>query len=329
MNKSPCSFTLSTVFEMFVESKSNLLSTETKRVYAQSVNNLTSCIDDQPVCLLTRETMERWRTSLLSPRELYADHRYVKTKESRYAIPTVRKHMGHIATLLNWCVDHDDIDCLTISPMRKVPRPAEPDLPPKGTDRSTIDQLHTAIANGRYSSVPSKVRPLLAARNHAIVHTLRSTASRIGGIERLDIGDLILIDDSFEALFFEKGVHTPQQTWRFWDREATTALQKWLDLHPFRAQLRAPLFISLSGGSFGSRMKSSSIRNMLNRLKYRNGLRGRVNPHSFRHHQITRWDADHGTGIAQQLAGHRDIRMTSRYARHNRDRLRKMHRKND
>lgn len=326
-----CSFTLSKVWEMYVSAETVMLSDHTITVYQQSLHTLIQTVGDVEICQLTRNHMEQWRTSLMSERVLYENHPWRKPKRGRLSVHTVRKHMGHVSRIFNWAVDHDEIECVNRSPLAKVRRPAEPDAPPRGTDKNTINRVIDAIKSAKYANTPVKDRPLVIARNIAIVHTLRSTAARIAGVYRLSLDDLILMDGQYEALFLEKGRHGGQQVWRFWDGDATQALEAWLALHPVRTTQgeggSLPLFVSLRGDQFGKRLSIHGIRHVLKLARINGQIIRPTNPHSFRHHRVTQWDEELGTGAAMQLAGHKDMRSTLRYARHNRARLRKMSRR--
>ncbi|MEM3382131.1 MAG: tyrosine-type recombinase/integrase [Candidatus Bathyarchaeia archaeon] len=68
---------------------------------------------------------------------------------------------------------------------------------------------------------------------------------------------------------------------------ATPALRQWLEIHPRREDLNAPLWICPEGKHAGEPLSYDRARKLIQILAEMAGIKKRVNPYKFRHSTIT------------------------------------------
>jgi len=198
--------------------------------------------------------------------------------------------------LFNWCVQRG---LLRTSPAAQLRKPPLPDNPPKALTRADLVRMLNA----------SCCNP----RDHAIICVLADTGCRVGGLVGLRIGDLEL--ERGRAVVYEKGLGGQRKSRTVhMVRRSANALQSWLDVR------------DLPGRSvFG--LKAAGVYQMLERTAKRGGVRGRWNPHAFRH-GFARGLLNNGADLAtvSQLMGHSDVSITVRfYARWSDEELHRKH----
>lgn len=198
--------------------------------------------------------------------------------------------------LFNWCAQRG---LLRSSPAAQLRKPPLPDQPPKALTRADLIRMLNA----------SRCNP----RDHAIICFLADTGCRVGGLAGLRIGDLEL--DRGRAVVHEKGLGGQRKSRTVhMVRRTSNALRAWLDVR------------ELPGRSvFG--LKPSGVYQVLERTARRGGVRGRWNPHSFRH-GFARGLLDNGADLAtvSALMGHSDVSITVRfYARWSDEELHRKH----
>jgi len=71
-------------------------------------------------------------------------------------------------------------------------------------------------------------------------------------------------------------------------RNCTPALSRWIDVHPQRDNLKAPLWVGLGTKNQKRQMSYASLNAMLRKLRERAGIEKRLNPHVFRHRKATK-----------------------------------------
>lgn len=201
--------------------------------------------------------------------------------------------------LFNWCVQRGH---LTRSPAAQLKKPPLPDEPPKAIRRrDMLKMLDASQAN--------------SDRDYALLCLLIDTGARVDGLATLRLGDLDL--DRRRAVVHEKGLggHRRSRTIHM-KRRTVEAIRAWLRVR------------DLAGKTvFG--LGHSGIAQMLQRTAQRAAVRGRVNPHAFRH-AFARELLDAGADLAtvSQLMGHRSIEVTARfYARWSDAELHRKHEK--
>lgn len=182
--------------------------------------------------------------------------------------------------LFNWCVQRG---LLRASPAAQLRKPHLPDEPPKALTRADLIRMLNA----------SRSNP----RDYAIICFLADTGCRSGGLVGLRIGDLEL--ERGRAVVHEKGLGGQRKSRTVhMVRRTVDALRAWLEVR------------DLPGRSvFG--LKASGVYQVMERTAQRGGVRGRWNPHAFRH-GFARGMLDNGADLAtvSQLMGHSDVSIT-------------------
>jgi len=129
-------------------------------------------------------------------------------------------------------------------------------------------------------------------RDKALIHVLYESGGRLSEIRNLNVGDIVFeMEGDIEPRLIAKLV-IPQERTKgkqkgkyFPLADSTEALQTWLEKHP-NPESDQPLWVSLHS-HFGSRLHVATIRRMLKRLAKQCGIKKPVNPHNFRHSQVT------------------------------------------
>lgn len=155
----------------------------------------------------------------------------------------------------------------------------------------------------------------LSVRNRAILLMFRDTGCRLCGIAGLELPNLEM--EVRRALVYEKGRGGKSKArYVFFKLDTAAALGEWLDLRPVQLPLPGEdragldsLFVSERYPHRG--LSESAIASVFLRLKKQAGIKGRCNPHSFRHALAKRM-LTNGASLGQvsRILGHRDVRIT-------------------
>lgn len=128
------------------------------------------------------------------------------------------------------------------------------------------------------------------SQEKALIHVLYETGGRIGEIQSRKVGDV-----TFEEIegFLTVKLSIPQRATKGKGKgkylrliDSAKILRKWLGKHP-KPQANQPLWVTLQGRYAGNPMSTKTIRRMLKRVAKTVGITKPVNPHAFRHAQVT------------------------------------------
>ena len=130
------------------------------------------------------------------------------------------------------------------------------------------------------------IEKLLTAAEHprdkAFISMLYELGARIGEIGSLKIKDISRDKYSFIVdLDGKTGHRTPRIV------VSDPYLSSWLNMHPFRNNPNAPLWIMLGDRNKNDKMNYAAFRALVLRLKVRAKIKKRVYPHLFRHTRVT------------------------------------------
>lgn len=186
--------------------------------------------------------------------------------------------------LFNWMAQRGDLER---NPAAQLKKPPLPDEPPRAISRSAmLKMLAAAQAH--------------SPRDYAILCLLIDSGARVGGLAGLRLGDLEL--ERGRATVREKGLGGQRRSRTIHIKARTiAAIRAWLDTR------------SVDGRSvFG--LAAGGIYQMLERTSQRAHVRGRFNPHAFRH-AFARGMLENGADLAtvSALMGHRDVSVTVRF----------------
>jgi len=115
-------------------------------------------------------------------------------------------------------------------------------------------------------------------RDRALILVLYETGCRVGEILTLKVGDVQF--DTHGAIMIVKGKTGPRRVRIIFSAKA---LLEWLNHHPARLDLEAPLWTSFESANSTKPLEYYAFRKMLSVTAGRAGIGKRVNPHSFRH----------------------------------------------
>lgn len=177
--------------------------------------------------------------------------------KKRMTPSSVHGYQRAVRRLFSWMVEEGTIQC---NIARNVPLIRLPEQPPHAI---LEDDLHRLL-----NQLPRE-----SARDRAIVLFLADTGCRVGGLCSLTFASLDLPNRC--ALVVEKG----RKSRRVYFNDVTAAaLSLYLTARP-RSDYDA-VFIAERGGQ---PLGTDGVRLMLRRMAKRAGVKGRHNPHSFRH----------------------------------------------
>jgi len=129
---------------------------------------------------------------------------------------------------------------------------------------------------------PSEIKKLITKthnpRDKLLISLLFESACRVSEITDLDIKDVS--HDNIGAFIKVEG-KTGIRRLRLVD--SVPYLTSWVNNHPYNDQPSKPLFFSVDGRSYGHRLTTLGVTNVLRMAAKRAGINKRVNPHWFRH----------------------------------------------
>lgn len=201
---------------------------------------------------------------------------------------TVVSHTTAMHRLFNWASQEYDIN----NPMSRIKRKKWTPKEPKAINQIDFLKLFHATTDDS-----------TGARDRAILCVLADTGARLGGVASLTVDDIE--KGTMGAYVTEKG---NKKRWIYWTAYTQAILNTWLGQ---RMDVNPALWISMNTGE---QLTTSGIYQILKRLKARAGIKGRVNPHAFRHN-FARCYLEAGGDIATlaKLMGHSDINTTASY----------------
>jgi site-specific recombinase XerD len=188
------------------------------------------------------------------------------------------------------------------NPAQNLQLPPLPQESPKAISKDDASRLVKAAANE-------------SERDYAILLFLVETGARLGGVAGLRLSDLDI--DQLRAIVREKGRGGKKERVVFFGERTANALLDWLSVRPPSKSDRVFL------------LKEYGIYQVIERLALKEEIKGRWNPHSFRH-AFARNLLKNGASLAvvSHLMGHTSVGVTVKfYGRFAEDELQKFHEK--
>lgn len=263
---------------------------------------------------LAQTTLAWYRSGLAHLAERYGDEQletitttmmrvHIIGLRNRFSDETAGDYVRQLHTFWTWCSREYGLS----SPMRNI-RYEQPrrSAVPRAADTADIRQLLTVEADTYEGK-----------RNRAIVWFLLDTGCRNAGLRALKLDDLHL--EEGYAFVTEKGNKTRRV---FMSPPNVEAMRAWLDV---RAQCSEYVFFNIRNCQ---PLTSDGLRQILRRMAEAVGVKGRVNPHAFRH-AFAREFLRSGGDIArlQMLLGHADYASTMQYLIFTDDETRQAHKR--
>lgn len=174
----------------------------------------------------------------------------------RLSLHSVHGYQRAVRRLFSWLAQEGLVER---DVARDVPLVKLPPQPPKALSEEDLVRI--------LARLPSE-----DIRNRAIILLLVDTGCRVGGLVSLTI-DAIDLEGRF-ALVVEKGTKARRV---YFTEMTAAAIRLYLLVRP--ASDSQALFVS----PLGKEITSNAVRQMLDRVGERAGVKGRINPHSFRH----------------------------------------------
>lgn len=119
-------------------------------------------------------------------------------------------------------------------------------------------------------------------RDRAIILTLYESGARAGELLSMKIKHVVF--DKYGALVMLQG-KTGMRRVRL--VASVPALSAWLDVHPFKDDKEAWLWVGTSPTNRNERLSYAGLNKLLNELAKKAGVKKAVNPHNFRHSRAT------------------------------------------
>lgn len=245
--------------------------------YRQYIERLISFFGNASLDAVTVDDLRAFLASLRSAKKRNA-------KDETLSPATVADFVRAIKIFYNWLERNEHV-----TPNGNIARRLKMPRLPKSQPKSiSDDDLRKIISVARTSP-----------REFAIVLFLTDTGCRLGGLADLRLSNLYL--EHGQAVVTEKGSNTRTV---FFGVETASALRAWLDVRKSETDF---VFVS----DDGKRLTRWGFRAIFDRLKKRAGVKGRANPHSFRHRFARSYINQGGDlGILSDLMGHADVLVT-------------------
>lgn len=250
---------------------------------------------------VTARTMRAYIVSLQSKKERYVNAPQAPVQPGGYSPNTLRDHITALHRFWSWCSAEYDLP----NPMKNIKRPRLPAPEPKAIAGADFVRLFNATGDDT-----------AGIRDRAILCFFADTGCRLGGL--LSLTQERLFIQQRRAVVHEKGNTSRFVVFTYFTGQL---LQRWLDV---RVSSSPNVFTSMTTGD---PLTQSGIHELLKRLKRRVGVRGRVNPHSFRHNFAREYLLNGGDLVSlSKLLGHANINITAQfYAVFSRDELDVLH----
>lgn len=262
----------------------------TSEWYRQCLTRLVAYLHDPELAAIGADHLRQFFADLHTIGEKYTNHKYRKPQKGGLSPFTIQGYVRAIKRFFSWLVEND---YLTPSQniAAKIKRQSLPRSVPKDIAEDDFRALLGAVAQSPYPQ-----------RDLAILLFLADTGCRVGGLVALRLADLDL--ERGRVLVTEKG---RKSRFVFLSKNTLSALSGWL-------QVRQSALEFVFVGRRGDRLTIWGVREILERLAKRAGVKGHFNPHSFRHRFGKRFLMDGGDlASLQRLLGHSDVSVTSNF----------------
>lgn len=238
---------------------------------------------------VTPRMIRQYIVGLEERADRYIDAPQKPTQRGGLSKASVAAHVRALHAFWKWCEREYQ---LTRNPMENIKRQRVVPPEPKAINGEDFVKLFNATEGGRFGE-----------RDRAILVFFADTGARLGGLITLTLDNLFIEDQ--RAIVREKGQRTRSVVFTAY---TARILLQWLAVRP--ASDSRYVFTSQRG----AKLTESGVNQLLNRLKARAKVDGRVNPHSFRH-GFAREYLRNGGDLATlaRLLGHSDISTTAAY----------------
>lgn len=208
---------------------------------------------------------------------------------------TIRGYVRVLKSFFRWCCDDE---LIVVDPSVSLKIPKLPKRVPRGV---SVDDLRVLLASAN-------------VRDRAVLLMLADCGLRVSELCGIRLQNLDL--DGGVARVLGKG---NAERFCFLSAPTIVAVKQWLDE---RATDSEWLFV----GVHGERFKAKTVTEILRRLKKRTGVKGRCNPHAFRHGFAREYLMSGGDlASLSEILGHSDLQTTMIYSTFAQSELKEKH----
>lgn len=278
------------VKELLLATQANGRSEQTVADYDRKLRSLVEFLGDPDITAITPRDLRRYLTDLRGRTCRYDAHPNRRPVDGGLSTATLAAYGRALRRLFHFAETEGYV---VENPARKVHVPKPGRGEPKGISVEDFAQLLRAIDSDS----------TIDRRNRALLLLLADSAARVGGIVRLKVSD---VDVGLRQVHLrEKG---NKERPAFFSPVTGQAIKAWLEVRPLNQTQQ--LFLNL-GNRGGDVLTEQGVREVLRRLKRKAGVKGPVNPHSFRH-GFAREFLKNGGDLASlaDIMGHSDVRVT-------------------
>jgi site-specific recombinase XerD len=296
------SLCLGDAVRLFLDARVGIVAEKTLRLNTQALKSLIAffgverCLDS-----LTLHDLRAWRKFLIEKNCKYGGDGLRPVEQKPLAPHTIHGHIRVAKQFFAWLAREEILLSNPAVRLEQIPLRHTITTAKMITDDDFAKML--AVAGGES---PARIR------DRALLWWFRQTGSRLGGALTLTLDALDL--EHGRALVIEKGKGGGKARTVFLKQEAVDALREWLDMRACLPQLCDRVFVTVpndAGLGGGTPLSDKALYLALSNLAKRAGVKGRYNPHAFRHALAKRM-LTNGANLAavSKVLGHADIRVT-------------------
>ena len=278
------------VEELLIATRAAGRSPRTTADYAEKAACLVDFLGDVEIDQVTLRDLRRFVDDLARRSSRYQDHPSRDEKAGGLSPASIAAYVRVIRRLFAFLTEEQLIDQ---NPAQRLKALKTPRGNPKAIAQADFQALLASI----------DADTIVGKRDRALILLLADSGCRVGGLVRLEVEDVDL--EHCRVALREKG---DKVRFGFFSDVTMRALASWLDVRP--TDKGSGLFVNLGTRGDGQ-LTDEGVREMLKRLKRKSGVKGPVNPHSFRHGFAREYLTNGGNlaSLADTL-GHSDVRVT-------------------
>lgn len=262
------------------------------RWYQYTVGTFAQHFKDSELSAFTTDLIRKYIVSLRQRDNRYGAQR--PKADGGLTEDTVAAHIRALKRFWAWSTTEYQ---LAVNPMNNIRRPPRRNPDPKAISPDDIRALFAATT-----------QDAMGARDRAIIAFLMDTGCRAQGVVELTLERLEL--QECRAFVIEKG---SRKRAVFFTPYTAELLATWLT-HRAEKITGRTVFYSVSNKHYGLPLKPQGLFQLLKRLKRKAGVKGKVNPHSFRHSFAREYIRNGGDlSTLSRLMGHSNSLVTSWY----------------
>jgi site-specific recombinase XerD len=283
--------------ELAIALRADGCSPATIKTYRSKLRPLVAYLGaDTPVESITVNDLRRYIADQRDTATKYTDHPYHDPIKGGLSDQTIAGRVRTTKRLFNW-LEEEGIIQNNPTARIKTPRPRQEE------PKAISVQDFKALLETAQTDSPADIR------DRAIILILADTGVRVSGLCGLRVKDVHFDEGLIKTT--EKGKKSRFVPFSPLTREA---LEAWLEIRPTDRGDRLFFSQSTSRKNRG-RLETNGVAQILKRRAKEAGIKGRCNPHSFRHFFAREFLLAGGDlGTLADLMGHEDVQTTKIYA---------------